>query len=192
MNVEETYVPAGVGRPGAPGSESAGPPLTDLVWEMRRAVEALEGLYRGARLEAQVRYQAFGVQLQLDANGDGAAKLFEVPGGATGYLMHCALDEAGVTPAAPDTSATLWHAIYASAAGGTPTAAQLAVVGNLLDCTPMSPTVDAQIPFVYLYGAKEAALVLVGPGSFYLVVDAATASRQCFARGGVLVEQPEP
>lgn len=191
MSVPEVELPAAVRRAPAPGEEAAGPPLTHLVVDLRRAVDALEALYRRARQEAQVRYVTGRAGGQTDANGDAAIFLFEVPQGATGYLVHCALDEDGVTPANPDTSLNLWHAIYAGS-GKDQTRAQVVAVGSLLDCTPQSPGIDTQIPFVYLYGEHYAAPTLVGPQSFYLVIDAATASKQIGVRFGLLIEQPEP
>lgn len=168
-----------------------GPELAQMVQLLERTAEGLAALYRMARLEAQYRYQSYNVGFESDSNGDGAVLLFEVPQGATGYLMHCAVDEAGVTPATPDTRATLWHAIVA-AGGGTPTAAQVKQARALLDCSPVVPTIDTQIPFVYLYGDPKAAPCLVGPQAFYLVVDAANPAVQISARGGVYIEQPEP
>ncbi len=174
-----------------PGAEAVGPPLTDLVIEMRRAAQAMEALYRQAKLEALERLQTGVTQGVTDGNGDAVLRIFEVPQACTGYLMLCAVDEAGVTPATPDTSATLWHAIYAGGAGS-PTAAQVTAVGNQLDQIPNSPTVDGQIPFTYIYADRYSAPALVGPGVFYLVIDAATATRQVAARYQVLVVQVEP
>ena len=181
-----------VRQPPAPGEEAAGPALTNLVRELRESVIGLESLYRQALRTARERYYT-GVALdQTDSNGDAVIHLFSVPQGATGHLLLAAVDEAGVTPAAPDTSANLWHAIYAASGPGMERAADVAVVGSLMDCLPTSTTVDAVIPFAYLYGDRYSAPTLVGPQSFYLVIDAATAARQVAVRYGVLVVQPEP
>jgi len=191
MTSPEYDVPASVRVPPAPGEESAGPALTDLVRETRRAATALEALYRQARYEAGERLYPVMVPFATDGNGDAAIKVFEVPQGATGYLMQLALDQAGVTPAAPNTSASLWHAIYAGPQG-TLTQAQVRAVGALLDCSPLTPAADAQIPYVYTYGDRYGAPALVGPGVFWFVVDAATASVQHAIRANLLVVQPEP
>jgi len=179
--------------PGAFGTEVAGPAMVELVTIMARTASIMHSLEQRAKAEARQRLYAGRAAGQTDANGDVAIPLFEVPQGATGYLMRCAIDFAGVTPAGPLTNANLWHAIYE---GGPPgsgmTAAQVVAVGNLLDAQPQSPTVDAVLPYVYAYGDRYAAPVLVGPGTFWAIVDAATAARQVGVRYSVLVEQPEP
>lgn len=180
-----------VQTPPPPGAASAGPALSEMVAELSRTRQALEQLTREARREAQERLHAGTVGGGTDANGDLALKIFEVPQGATGYLTLLAVDEAGVTAAVPDTSALLWHAIYAGSPGS-PTAAQVARVGNMLDCLPQAPGTDAQIPFVYVYADRYASPALVGPGVFWLVVDAAAANVQVAVRFNVLVVQPEP
>lgn len=183
--------PGVVRRPAEPASEVAGPPLTELVYQLRRAADGLHSLYARAKQESQVRYYTGRAQGQTDGNGDVAIWLQEVPQGATGYLTICAIDMAGVTPAAPVTSANLWHAIYAGG-GINLTAAQITVVGAMLDCSPDSPVADGQLPFVYRYGDWRCSPTLVGPQSFYVVIDAATAARQIGVRFGMLIEQPEP
>lgn len=184
-------VPGRVERPPAPGAESAGPALVDLVRELREVTRLGQAYFARARLAAAEQLYAGMVQDATDANGDAALKLFEVPQGSTGYLTLATVDEAGFTPASPDTSANLWHAIYAGPPGDA-TPAQIALVGNMFDCLPQNPTVDAQIPFNYCYGTKEAAPALVGPGSFWFVIDAATATRQVAVRYNVLVCRTEP
>jgi hypothetical protein len=153
----------------------------------------LEQLYHQARYEAMYRIQRGVAQGATDSStGDALLQLFQVPQGCTGYLMLCALDEAGVTPAVPDTSATLWHAIYGTG-GPASTQAGVVAVGQLFDFQLNAPTRgDAMLPDVYKYAAKEGAPSLVGPGVFWAVIDAATVSRQVAARYAVLVEQPEP
>jgi hypothetical protein len=181
-----------VARPPAPAGESAGPPLTDLVIEVRRALRAELSLLAQARGEAQAREHLGVASGQLDASGNALLKLFEVPAGATGYLMAAALDEPAVATAAnPDTNANLWHGIFA---GGPAARAPADVIGpgSLLDCRPLAPTPDAQIPFVYTYGSERAAPTLVGPGTFYAVIQAATAGRLIVCRWHVYVAQPEP
>jgi hypothetical protein len=166
--------------------------LTPLVYELRRAAEGLEKLHSQARREAQVRYLPLSAALQTDGNGDGAVKLYEVPGGATAWITWLAVDEGGaVTLAAPDTRATLWHGIFAGQPG-TPSAAQVVAQGSLLDGQPSSVAADAQIPAVYTYGSERAGPCLIGPGSFYFVVDAANANVRLAIRCGVYVETPEP
>lgn len=185
----EHEVPGRVRRPPAPGEISAGPALTELVVETRRAAVAIEQLTRAARAEAHVREYQLRGSFNTDANGDGGARLFEVPQGATGYLVWLALDQVGVSPAGPDTSADLWHALYSGAGAS---AAAVIAVGNLLDCQPLTPAADAQIPYVYSYGSRESAPTLIGPEAFWIVVDGATASRTHGYRGKVIVLQPEP
>lgn len=186
----EQGVAGRVERPPAPGTESAGPALTELVVEFRRTTQALEQLTRQARLDAQLRLATGVVTGNTDANGDAALRLFEVPAGATGSLMLLALDEGGVTPAAPDTAGTLWHAIYAGPQGAS-SAAQIISIGNMLDCQPLTPAADAQIPYSYTYADRWGAPTLRGPQTFWLVVDGATAARQLAARFAVLLSQPD-
>lgn len=184
----EEHVDGRVTTPPAPGGDSAGPPLTDLVYELSRTRQALEQLVGRARSDSIVLLNAGVVGGQTDGSGDLALKLAEVPQGATGHLMLAAIDEAGVTPAAPDTAGTLWHAIYAGPPGSA-TAAQVIAVGNLMDCQPLTPAADAQIPHAYTYGERWGAPTLRGPQSFWLVIDGATASRQIAVRYAVLIEQ---
>lgn len=181
-----------VRQPAAPAAGSAGPPLTEMVAELADTRRALQALAAQARMEARERYVTGSAQGQTDTNGDLAVRLFEVPQGATGHLMLAAVDFAGATLASPVTSANLWHALYAGQQGASATAAQVTSVGNMLDGQPLSPAVDAQLPYVYAYGDRWGAPTLVGPGAFWLVVDAATASRQVAVRFGVLLVQPEP
>lgn len=180
-------------RPPAPGSDSTGPALTELVVSVRQAVAALQALYSQARAEAMYRIQRGVAQGATDGTtGDALLQLFQVPQGCTGYLMLCALDEAGVTPAAPDTSGTLWHAIYGTA-GPAANQADVVAVGQLFDFQLNAPTRgDAMLPDTYKYASKEGAPSLVGPGVFWAVIDAANTARQVAARYAVLVEQPEP
>lgn len=184
-------VPGRVVTPPAPGAESAGPALVDLVQELRAVSQLAQMYFNRARLAAGEQMYTGVQQEATDANGDAAVRLFEVPQGTTGYLTLATVDEAGVTPAAPDTSANLWHAIYAGPPGD-PTPAQLALVGNMLDAMPNSPVVDAMIPFNYAYGNKETAPTLVGPGTFWFVVDAANATRQIAVRYNVVICRTEP
>jgi hypothetical protein len=188
----DVEVPGRVLTPPAPGAESAGPALVDLVQDLGHTVRVMQSLFMDARRDLRYRYQTVRAQFQCDANGDGAVELFEVPQGAVAALVILAIDSGGaaITPANPDTGANLWHAIYA-AGGGSGTAAQVAAKGNLLDCRPNAPTPDAQIPFAYVYGSEQAAPRLQGPEAFYLVVDAAAANSQILARGVVCIEQPE-
>lgn len=185
-------IPGRALRHPAPGAESVGPALVDFVQELRRTTAGLEALYSQARLEAMYRTQRGVAQGQTDSNGDLVLPLFTVPGGCTGYLMYAAIDEAGVTPAAPDTNANLWHAIYAAAAPLATRQADVVAVGQLLDFQLTAATAgDAKIPDVYRYSDKVGAPSIHGPLTFYLVVDAATAARQVAVRYAVLVEQPE-
>ncbi len=180
--------PGHVRQPPAPGSEVAGPALTELVYELRQYTRGMMELLSRAKTEARIRYITGRAVGQSDANGDAVIMLEQVPQGATGHLVWCAIDLAGVTPAAPMTAATLWHAIYAaSSASRNPVA-----VGALLDCSPNDPAVDAQLPHVYSYGDPYTSPTLVGPEAFYVVVDATTAARQIGVRYGLLIEQPEP
>lgn len=175
-----------------PGTEAGGPPLVDLVRMLERVAIGQEALYRQARWEATRRIQRGVTNGATDANGDAILPLFQVPQGATGYLMLCTLDEAGVTPAAPDTNANLYHGIYATN-GPVSRAADVIAVGQLLDTLPDAATAgDFKIPAVYKYPDAAGAPSLVGPGFFVVYIDAATATRQVAARWAVLVEQPEP
>lgn len=175
-----------------PGREVGGPALTDLVMTIRQVAEGMEALYRQARFESMRRIQRGVTPGQTDANGDCILPLFQVPQGATGHLMLCALDEAGVTPAAPDTNANLYHGIY-GITGPTQRAADVIAVGNLLDTLADAATAgDFKIPAVYKYTDPLGAPSLVGPGMFVAYIDAATAARQVAARWAVYVEQPEP
>jgi hypothetical protein len=188
--MSEIYGPARVRQPLGPDPDVAGPALTPIVYELQRVVNGLDVLYSRARMEAQLRPQVGVAQANTDANGDAVLKLFEVPQGATAYLLLCALDQAGVDPASPQTSATLWHAIYGAGAGVSTTG--VVAVGNLMDARPNAPTPDAQIPFAYVYASRYGAPTLVGPATFYAVIDGAGATRQVAARFVALIEQPEP
>lgn len=187
----EELAPAGVRRPGAPGAESAGPPLTELVHTLSVTNRALESLAAYARLDQRERMQDFTATAQSDGNGDALLELFQVPSGAQGFLTWCAVDMAGVTPASPVTSATLWLGLYAAASAGITNPAQVVAVGSLLDMSPDSVAADAQIPFTFRYGCHHTCPLLRGPATFYLVVDATTAARQLAARGSVYVEQSQ-
>ncbi len=183
---------APVATPPPPGEEVAGPAITPLLVEVRHAIRAELALLAQAKLETQTRQQSGLAQGQTDASGNAALQLFQVPGGATGRLVWATLDEAGVTPAAPDTSATLWHAIYAASSAGIFDPTQIIAVGSLLDYRLNAPTRgDALIPDVYSYSDVKAAPTLVGPATFYLVVQAATATRRIACRYTVYIEQPE-
>ena len=189
---EPTYpVPAQVARPPAPGEESAGPPTSELVLELRSAVRAELALLAQARLEALEREILGLVAFNSDGSGNGFVELAEVPGGATGYLTWLTVDVDGSTPATPTTSGTLWLAVYAGAQGARGSA-DVAVIGSLLDCQPATPAADAQIPAVFSYGARDAAPALVGPGTFYVVVASSAASKLHVCRFRVVLVQPEP
>lgn len=182
----------GIRRPPAPGSESAGPPVGELIQLLHRNALGLESLYRQAQSEARERCIHGSASFNSDGNGDGTVGLFAVPGGATGYLMHLAIDQEGSTPAAPNSNATLWHAIYAGTGAGITDPTKVVAQGALLDCSPSSPLTDAQIPYVYLYGDRYGAPSLVGPGAFYFVVDGALANRRHSLRFNIVISQPEP
>lgn len=179
-------VPGRAMTPPAPGQETIGPALVDLVAELRQVVSLERVLAARAARDAIEDIYTGMVQGATDANGDAALKLFEVPQGAKGYLTLATVDMAGVTPASPDTNANLWHGIYGSSAAD-PTAAQADQVGGLLDAMPNSPSVDAMIPFNYAYGNRETAPCIMGPQAFYFVIDAATATRQIAVRFNVVV-----
>lgn len=179
----------------APGREAVGPTPVDFVLATREAVRAELELARIARMESRERLYELTKQGQSDSNGDLFLELFSVPGGATGHLMRCAVDMAGVTPAAPVTSANLWLAIVAQSSAGmtAPPTASAVQVGSLLHFSPVSVAADAQIPCLLVDAEHpESAPTLVGPATFYLQVDATTAARQLAARFSVLVRQPEP
>lgn len=182
-------VPGVVAQPPAPGRESAGPAMTPFEVNAFEAVRALHELLAYAKRDQGERAQTFIATDQTDANGDALLELFSVPAGSQGRLTWCCVDEASVTPAAPDTSGNLYLAIYAAASQGITDPAQVRAVGALLDAMPSSPAADAQIPFAFLYGSPKAAPLLRGPATFYLAIDAAQASRQVAARGVVYVEQ---
>ena len=192
MTSPDYDVPAAVRRPRAPAEEVAGPALTDLVAEFRRANDGMAQLLQRAKMEAIERCYHGRTQFGTDSNGDGCASLFAVPQGATGYLMMLAIDQDGVTPAAPNTAPTLWHAIYDGSQPDITDPTKIIKVGSLLDCSPLSPAADAQLPYVYTYGDRYGAPTLVGPGVFYFVVDGATASKQHALRYNVVIAQPEP
>lgn len=192
LETGEVDVPGRVATPPAPGTESIGPPLVDLVAELRHTAQVMQSLFSYARRDVRYRLQHLTGQFQCDGNGDGGVEIFEVPQGAVASLGWLAIDEGAdaVTPANPDTNANLWHAIFA-VGSGTPTAAQAAAKGGFLDGRPNAPTPDAQIPFAYVYGSEKAAPRLAGPQAFWLVVDAATADSMITFRGIVCVEQPD-
>lgn len=187
----QVAVAAGVRRPPEPGAEVAGPPLTDLVAELRSVAQGMERLYREAIREAQVRTVTQRAPFQTDSNGDGAVDLFQVPQGATGYLTRLVANLGDTTPAAPVTAATLWHAILGGQAG-TETFAQAFRNGTLLAFQPDSPAADAQLPAQYEFGDFRTAPCLVGPQTFIFVVDGATANSQIVCQFTVLIVQPEP
>lgn len=175
-----------------PGQEAVGPLLTDLVTEMQRATRESLILFRNAIADKQDRIEEFTKQFQVDANGDGCVALFTVPAGAIGRIVICNVDEAGVTPANPDTNANLWHGIFVVSGGqNIQNPAQVAVGGSMRDAMPSAPTTDAMIPFTYVYGDRTAGPVARGGDTFYLVVDAATASRLIYVSGAVAVSQPD-
>lgn len=185
-------VPANVSSGRPPGEEIAGPSTSPLVVETLQALRAEIALLAQARIESRDRYNPLSTVGQTDGNGDAVIELYTVPGGSTGHLVWVAVDEDGVTPGAPDTSDDLWHAIYAGQPGAPPTAASIRSVGSLLDMQPASPITNAQIPSVYVYGSEHSAPSLVGPGTFYLVIDGATASIQIGVRFGIVLHAPEP
>lgn len=189
QDVVSEQVPGRLVTPPAPGTESIGPAMVDLVTEMRSIARMTQALYTDAVRDVRYRYEYVRKQFQCDANGDGAVQIFEVPQGATAALTVLSVDQPGVTPAAPNTSADLWHAIFGGP-GGNPTPAQVNAKGEMLDMRPNAPSPDAQIPFAYLYGDVKAAPRLPGPEAFWFVVDAATASAQILLRGIVCIEQP--
>lgn len=183
----DTYVPP------EPGEESAGPSLSELnelTLHSRLLAKVLADL---AERQAAFRSFPFLAPGQTDGSGNATVPLFSVPAGAYGRLVWLALDEQGVTPNSPDAGANLWHGIYAgtspTASSFVPSTAVLAV-GNLLDFRTNGATAGkSRIPDVYAYQDRFAAPTLLGPATFYLVVQAANANKQIFARGVVYVEQ---
>jgi hypothetical protein len=167
-----------------------------MVAELAASRFALERLALQAKSTAHERLQTGVSSAQLDNNGDAVIHLFSVPQGATGYLMLAAVEEATFTPAAPDTSGTLWHAIYEAPGAGMDTQAQVVAQGSLRDFLLSAPTRgDAMIPDVYKYADRYGAPSAVGPNSFYLVIDAAAGvagGRKVTCAWQVLVCQPEP
>lgn len=188
---DELAARVAAGRP--PGEEVAGPAITPFVVATREAIRAELALYRHAQWEAREQLHRGVAVDQSDSNGDALLELFSVPAGATGYLMRAIVDLAGVTPAAPMTAATLWLAIIALSGPGQTTPPAAIPVGSLMALSPNTPAVDAQIPTELVRSEhKESAPALVGPATFYLIVDATTADRQVACRWQVLVERPEP
>jgi hypothetical protein len=177
-----------------PGRESRGPVPLDFVVATRDALRAELSLYRQAQAESRERMFELTKQGQADANGDLLLELFQVPGGSTGHLTRCVVQD-GTTPAAPTTSANLWLAILALSSAGitTPPVANAYPVGSLLHCSPTSPAADAQIPCNLVDAENpESAPTLVGPATFYLQVDAGLASSRIAVRFCVLTRTPEP
>ncbi len=180
-----------LGHAPQPGAESVGPALTQLVQATAQAQQTLNALVRSAQHEERKRMQQFSKAGNTGETGDLLLELFTVPAMCTGYLGWVSIDEAGVTPANPDTSNDLYLALYAASGAGMTEAAQVVAAGSLLDAIPSAPNVNAQVPFTFVYGHWRTAPMLIGPSTFYLVVDAATAARQVSARGAVYIEQPD-
>lgn len=192
--MSEIYIDPRVKQPPPPGEESAGYPLTPLVTELKAQRQILDKLHARALSEMQCRTAIIRASNNTDAGtGDAVLELYEVPPGYIGYLVHLQVDEAGVTPAAPDTNANLWLGIYGGEQSGQTTQAQVVAIGALLDALPDRPTAaggfDGQIPATFRYGDYRCAPTLKGGSVFYLVIDAATASRQVYARGTVYLER---
>ncbi len=176
-NVIESDERPYVAHPPPPGEEAAGPALTQLVEQTSRAAAALEHLYREARWKSQARYSSIAVPFATDGSGNATVQLFEVPQDSQGTLVLCAVDEAGVTPQAADTRATLSLILHAGRPG----------VGSMVDCIPQTPGVPAQLPSVFLYGNELTAPRVYGPTAFFLQVQNGNASKQCVARIGIWV-----
>lgn len=166
----------------------AGPPLTELVVELRRAIDAQNQLALRAARDLQERRVQVAAQANPDGSNDVVMQIYEVPQGALAYLIGLAVEQDGATPATPTTSATLWHAIYGCPSGGSKTIAQVIAQGQLLACQPDSPAADTQLPYVYNFG--DSAPSVFGPGALYLVADSVTAARVVSCRGTIKVCEP--
>jgi hypothetical protein len=163
--------------PPPPGEESAGPALSILIEQTQLTRVALEHLVQEARWKAMARFSSITVPFATDASGNATVSLFDVPQDHQASLVLLSVDEAAVTPQAPDTRATLSITLYAGLPG----------IGALLDCIPQTPGVPAQIPCSFNYGAELTAPRLYGPTPFVLRVSNANASKQCAARLGLWV-----
>jgi hypothetical protein len=176
-----------------PGEEVAGPALAPFLLELRGALRAELELLASARLGSRARTYSGVASGQTDGSGNAVLPLFEVPNGGIGRLVWATIDEAAVTPATPDTSGSLFHGVWAASASGITTVAAVVAVGSLLDYRLNAPTRgDALIPDVYSYGSEVAAPTLVGPATFYFVVEAANTAKQVACRWTVVVDQPNP
>jgi hypothetical protein len=181
-------------QPPAPGEESAGPAMTALVFEMRRAVEIATALQRQAIFDKQHRNDIIQrVPFQTDGSGNAAGKLFEVPGGATAYLMRFVLELQGRTPATAALAAGAYAVISSQPAQGA--AGTAPPIGSSLLWLP-DATQSAQplaIPAVLNFAHPVAAPALRGPQSFYftLVGVAAIASLQGSVGINLNIEQPD-
>lgn len=186
-------LPGVVRTPPPPGEESAGPALSPFVVETFAAIRAELELARLARRENERRTFELFKAGNADANGDLLLELFSVPAGSTGHLTRLCVDTPGSTPAAPITNANLWLAVIALSSAGmtTPPVANRVPLGSMLHCSPNTPAVDAQIPCVLVDSEDaEGSPTLVGPATFYLQVDASTASLAIAARFVVICETP--
>lgn len=199
QDVEQIQVPGNVVRPPAPGSESAGPALADLVAQMGYVTRGMEALVMRASREARNRTELIRAQLALDANAEGAVKLFEVPQGAEACLTWLTVDvqDPAVHPtqgAKRTLGADEWHALYS---GGSNTAAQFDLArGSLL--MPGWDILEAvMFPFMYPITSMECAPRLKGPEAFWFVKrnslggGTPSSNQTLTLRGAAIVYQPE-
>lgn len=152
--IEESPVPGDVAKPPPPGEEVAGPPLFDLVKELRHAQEVGRQLLEESNKLLQRRTIVRRGNGQTDASGNVDIPLFVVPMGFEFVVTRVNVESPAFTPAVPYSAATAWIALILGDRFG---------VGAILDFLPNPPLASGPIlPCLFTDGADQAGVLRGG------------------------------
>lgn len=146
----DTEVAADVTQPPAPGEESAGPGMFDLVRETRHAQQVAAVLMQEASQMLKRRTVVEKTTAVTDGAGNLDMVLYQVPMGFEIVVTRINLEAIGFSPAVPFTFATGWVALVAGARFG---------VGSMIDFLPNPPAASGAIlPATLTDGANQAGI----------------------------------
>lgn len=155
---EDRNVPADVYEPPAPGEESAGPAMFDLVKETRRAQEVNRVLLDEASHLLARRRVVERTTGNTDANGLLDLPIYTVPGGFELAVTRYSVEDGVHTPAVPFTNAAAFLVLFVGRGSW-----QIGNMGAVLDFIPNPPAAGgAIIPAVVTDGVDQAGIVRGG------------------------------
>lgn len=145
---ENRQVPARVGTPPEPGSESAGPSMFHLVQETRRSLEVQNHLLKAAIPLMDQRIVVDYATGQTDGSGNLDLKIYQVPQGYQFITTRVNIEDGTHTPGNGFTAANCWMALIRG---------DKWQPGSIIDFVPNPPNAAGVIlPAQFSDGASEA------------------------------------